>query len=93
MRTNCWTIPAGERSLSNITPRSIPRLERSIVRSRGEAAGKKEVEDPLLEDSAGAELCLGEFWEMESVVVGEGSAKAVAVRQVQRNKLCRNNII
>ena len=92
MRTNCWTIPAGERSLSNITPRSIPRLERSIVRSRGEAAGKKEVEDPLLEDSAGAELCLGEFWEME-LVVGEGSAKAVAARQVQRNKLCRKNII
>ena len=92
MRTNCWTIPAGERSLLNITPRSIPRLERSIVRSRGEAAGKKEVEDPLLEDSADAELCLGEFWDME-LVVGEGSAKAVAVRQVQRNKLCRNNII
>ena len=92
MRTNCWTIPAGERSLSNITPRSIPRLERSIVRSRGEAAGKKEVEDPLLEDSADAELCLGEFWDME-LVVTEGSAKAVAARQVQRNKLCRNNMI
>ena len=92
MRTNCWTIPAGERSLSNITPRSIPRLERSIVRSRGEAAGKKEVEDPLLEDSPETELCLGEFWEME-LVVGEGSAKAVAARQVQRNKLCRKNII
>ena len=39
VRTNCWTIPAGERRLLKMLPRSIPRPDRSIVRSRGEDAG------------------------------------------------------
>ena len=59
VKTNCWTMPAGERSLSKISPRSIPRLERSMVLSSGEAAGWKDLEEgDGLKESKSGELYL-----------------------------------
>ena len=89
-------MPAGERRLLKMLPRSIPRPDRSIVRSRGENAGLKELEEEeenALEVSNGCDLYLAELGDAESGE-GEGRDKAVAVRQAKRNNFCcERNII
>ena len=81
-------MPAGERRLLKMLPRSIPRADRSIVRSSGE----KELEEDDLKDSNRCELCLGKFEDVESAE-GEWRGKTAEVKQMKRNNFCGKNII
>ena len=74
-------MPAGERRLSKMLPRSIPRADRSIVRSSGESGEKKELEEDDLKDSNRCELCLGKLEDVESAE-GEWRAKTAEVKQM-----------
>merc|ERR1719220_1955976 len=93
VKTNCWTMPAGERSLSKISPRSIPRLERSMVLSSGEAAGWKDLEEgDGLKESKSGELYLFKLEGLESSA-GEDWARAAPANNEMKDSFCRQHII
>ena len=86
-------MPAGERSLSKISPRSIPRLERSMVLSSGEAAGWKDLEEgDGLKESKSGELYLFKMGGLESSV-GVDEARAAPENNMKRDSFCGKHII
>ena len=86
-------MPAGDRSLSKISPRSIPRVERSIVLSSGEAAGWRDLEEgDGLKESKSGELYLFKLEGLESSA-GEDWARAAPAKNEMKDSFCRQHII